>query len=324
MKPTVLKLILTSACSLASTLPAQAADLCTAFPSPNVVGAVLNKPGNYCMTQDLVVKELRAWYYWESGGSSNQKHYAMVVSAGDVVIDLGGKAIRSNAGATFSGVLGSVVPKPVIQRESNFSDRVNSIDWSKVNKNITIKNGSIELDFVSGKWANNPFGILLATDGEWYELPDGWREQEFLFRSDFSYLPRDRKNYPNRKITLENLTIRTPGYGIAVFGAGTVIRNCTIVTESGVGIWSFGGGAVIENNTITVRRNKRLAKTFLPTDAAIVLQDGHGSVVRNNVMRLESDGVGISLVSSDNVTMVDNVTQNWIGRRSPVSVRDFK
>jgi hypothetical protein len=296
---------------------------CTELPQLGTIGAVLTMPGSYCLKRDLVVKGTYNWLAWEGSGFRSERPYALVLSSGNIVVDLQGKSVRSNAGALFSGVLGSVVSRPSGQHGFSYFDRVNSIDWDKANKNIIIKNGSIELEFASYKSNNSPFGILLATDREWFELPDTSSEKELLFRGDFSYLPRDRKNYPNRKITLENLTIRTPGYGIAVFGAGTVIRNCTIVTESGVGIWSFGGGAVIENNTITVRRNKRLTKTFLPTDAAIVLQDGHDSIVRNNVMHLGLDGLGISLVSSSNVSMSNNLRKGGI-RNEPASVREFK
>jgi Right handed beta helix region len=300
----------------------KASTQCVAFPKEGIVGAVLDQPGSYCMKRDLVVEGTYNWLAWEGRRYHSASRYALVLGASDVVVDLGGKSVRSNAASLFAGVLGSVVSKPLVQSGSNWSDRVNSIDWSKANRNVTIKNGSIDLEFASYKADNNPLGILLATDREWYAFPEIASEQELLFRGDFGYLPRDRNNYPNRKITLENLTIRTPGYGIAVFGAGTVIRNCTIVTESGVGIWSFGGGAVIENNTITVRRNKRLGKTFLPTDAAIVLQDGDNSIVRNNVMHLEPDGVGINLVNSSVVTMADNVNEGWFGfQRKAVSVK---
>jgi Right handed beta helix region len=300
-----------------------AATQCLEFPQLGTVGAVLTKPGNHCMTRDLVVKLIDRWWVWEGSRYKSESQYALVLGASDIVVDLQGKAIRSNAGALLSGVLGSVVADEAVTPAGviDFTQRGENTDWSEVNRNITIKNGSVELRFPSYKTDYGPLGILLATDREPYRI-HGF-ERDRLFLKDFNYLPRDRRNYPNRKITLENLTIRAPGYGIAVFGAGTVIRNCTIVTESGVGIWSFGGGAVIENNTITVRRNKRLTKTFLPTDAAIVLQDGHDSIVRNNVMHLEADGVGISLVSSSNVSMSNNVSKGWL-RSGPAGVRDFR
>jgi Right handed beta helix region len=312
------RLMLVLLCSLTAGAPASAATpQCIEFPQPSKADAVLTQPGSYCMTRDLIVRVFYNSLVWEGSNYRAESKFALVLGSGDVIVDLQGNSIRSNVGAFLSGVLGSVVAS--YSGLEPGKARIESIDWNKANKNVVIKNGTIELTAPPP----GPIGILLATDREAFGVPDNYNEPRFLFRSDFSYLPKDREAYPNRKITLENLTIRAPGYGIAVFGAGTVIRNCTIVTESGVGIWSFGGGAVIENNTITVRRNKRLTKTFLPTDAAIVLQDGHDSIVRNNVMHLGSEGLGISLVNSGNVSMSGNVSKGWI-RSEPPSVREFK
>jgi hypothetical protein len=145
---------------------------CVDFPKEGIVGAVLDRPGSYCMKRDLVVEGTYNWLAWEGRSYHSASRYALVLGASDVVVDLGGKSVRSNAASLFGGVLGSVVSKPLVQSGSNWSDRVNSIDWSKANRNVTVKNGSIDLEFASYKADNNPFGILLATDREWYAFPE--------------------------------------------------------------------------------------------------------------------------------------------------------
>jgi Right handed beta helix region len=312
---------------------------------PGGVGAVITRSGAYCLSNDVHVRGKNAWWNWEGKSLFSDGNYVLVIAANEVTIDLQGKTISSNAAAVLAGVLASSDQVP--GKENPAILRFAKIRWDAAPKKITIKNGAIDVQWPSREYVRG-IGVLFATGAEWFAhefsssivnsdikqflffeddffLPSDLKERyrSNLRRERFSYLPTDRKSYPYRQITLENLKIKSPDYGVVVMGAGTVIRNCTIETDSAVGIWSFGAGAVIENNKITVRRDERLARRFLPTDAAIVLQDGHDSVVRGNVMDLEADGVGISLVSSSNVKMSDNVSGGWF-RREPVSVREFQ
>jgi Right handed beta helix region len=312
---------------------------------PGGVGAVITRSGSYCLSNDLHVRGEHVWWNWEGKSHFSDGNYVLVVAADEVTVDLQGKTISSDAADVLAGVLGSSDQQP--GRENPATLRFARIRWDAAPKKITLKNGTIDVRKPSRNYLRG-IGVLFATGAEWFahEFSSSnvnidikrflFFEEDFFLPSDlkeryrsnqrrgrFSYLPADRKSYPNRQITLENLTIRSPDYGVVVMGAGTVIRDCTIETDSSVGIWSFGAGAVIENNKITVRRDERLAREFLPTDAAIVLQDGHDSVVRGNVVNVEAGGVGIGLVSSSNVKMTDNVSGGWF-RREPVSVREFQ
>jgi hypothetical protein len=307
------------------------------------VGAVIARSGSYCLSNSFHVAGQHIWWNWEGKSHFSDGNYVLVIAANDVTVDLGGKTISSNAADVLAGVLGSSEQEPA--KDYSPIGRLFKPDWDIAPRKVTIKNGTIDVQRPSRDYLRGT-GVLFATGMEWLSKgvgPVNSAVKHFLFfeedfflppdlkeryrsnprRARFSYLPPDRKNYPNRQITLENLTIKSPDYGVVIMGAGTVIRNCTIETDSSVGIWSFGAGAVIENNKITVRRDERLAREFLPTDAAIVLQDGHDSVVRGNTMNLQADGVGISLVSSSNVKITDNVSSAWFQRKA-VSVREFQ
>ena len=91
-------------------------------------------------------------------------------------------------------------------------------------------------------------------------------------------LPANAAGYENRHVTIDHMTIRAAGFGIAVQGAGTVIRDSTIEVDSGTAISIFGPDALIENNTIIVNGSG----LWLEADAPIRLHHGDRAVIRNN------------------------------------------
>ena len=119
-------------------------------------------------------------------------------------------------------------------------------------------------------------------------------------------IPPEAAPYEKTRYVLENLTIKTDNVGIQLEGDGNIVRNCVIESDGDAAIIMAGPNSQVLNNTIV------LGEPWIPTwtksseawdpftmlyktpaarrqtRAAIVLQDGGGSIVRGN--RIEVKG----------------------------------
>ncbi|MGC1442851.1 MAG: right-handed parallel beta-helix repeat-containing protein [Burkholderiaceae bacterium] len=106
------------------------------------------------------------------------------------------------------------------------------------------------------------------------------------------------------KIKIENMTIKVGLTGITIMGRKNTIRNSRIeVTNPRAGIYLFGGNNLIENN-ILIFKGEALNESAAP----IKLHAGDGTVIRNNVIIIESKTPrqAISLIESKNVVLSNN------------------
>src|SRR5207245_1502586 len=95
---------------------------------------------------------------------------------------------------------------------------------------------------------------------------------------------------------------------IGIKGAANTIRGNTIeITDGQAGIYLYGPNQVIENNVIIFK-----GKAAVPSAAAIKLHLGDGSIIRNNIIVIDSgDGPevpqsAISLIDSKGVVIENN------------------
>jgi hypothetical protein len=304
--------------SMASSL---AADTCIAINAGKTGRALVNKPGNYCLVRDLKIDGSYNPLVWEGVKYHSDDLVALVIAANDVAVNLGGKTIRSDAQEVLAGVQSALVNTGESTQLGDGPAGYRKISWDAAYRNITIRNGTININ-------RGSLGLMFPGSGNYYgKLIDGFpvlfwpantRAREC---DDFSIdiLPPAASEYPIRHISLDTLKIHSPNCGVVVQGASTVLRNSVIETESLVGIWSFGPNAVIENNTIIVHATAS-DSTYpaSPHHAAIRLHQADGTIVRNNriVMRTglfsrDKGAAAIDLLDSKNVVIENNTIEGF-------------
>jgi Right handed beta helix region len=256
--------------------------------------SVIENPGTYCLKKSYHVDgTLNPFKHGNQLTSDDD--VALTIAHDDVVLDLQGFKLTSDAALDVGG----------IQSPSATSSRVTSgmlslYPKARFVKNILVKNGSIELErygigirFMgyTGEFTSSP-NLRIQSQESHYPPPiptetsslspakttpptNGELEYYEILVKD---LPKTSKEYPNRAIQIENMTIRTQSIGVVVQGGGTIIRNSVIETFGSAAIWIYGPNALIENNTIIIHSEQ----PYLSGDAAIRLYHGDGAVIRNN------------------------------------------
>ena len=253
---------------------------------------VIDKPGHYCLSENLRVEG----HYWpvtpEGDKLFSDDELIVMLAADDITLDFHGHSATSDAGLhaavrTPHGAPGAVVPNnlPTI-----------------VPKNLTIKNGTIKVS--RHGTAVEVFGlgpqialVNIVQDITEKDRPQYQDDPKFL-REMVEYenaelaklratiLP-NAAAYPIRNLHIENMRLRSKDYAVVLQGAGSVIRDSVIETDSGTALWLYGPNAVIENNTIivhclAVETNHQGGSYCEDMDAPIRLMHGDGAVIRNN------------------------------------------
>jgi Right handed beta helix region len=251
----------------------------------------IDSPGYYCLTRN---RRVDGHYNLYASHVVSDSHDLFIIASDDVTLDLRGFKLTTDANLFNSGI-----KAPVGKEQLRFPDKPQV-------RNITIKNGLLLLEragagiqFAGYTNTSIPLPNTDATLDIYEARPDVGTLTEYLgapideSMKDFvtgkykiisQTLPPGPLSYGNRKIVIENMRINADGTGVHVEGAGTVIRNNVIETNSGVGIWILGPNAVIENNTIIVHGRYLLERDYKHNtgDGAIRLRHGDGAIIRNN------------------------------------------
>jgi parallel beta-helix repeat protein len=107
-------------------------------------------------------------------------------------------------------------------------------------------------------------------------------------------------------ITIENISISGAGTGIACFGAGGVIRNCTVNLNSEYGIYIVGSGYTIYGNCFFGDN------TINEANGAAMLINGSNNRIENNFVTGTGPagfGIAINAESNTNNIFVRNSVQ---------------
>jgi len=232
--------------------------------------ALIEAPGAYCLASDLRQQAMSG-----AGHSGPGYDHALVtLKGGDVVIDLQGHTLRADARS--HGVLAQALANlGTAERQHR--------EYGSQTRSVTVRNGVIDLRGIGS-------GIRFI---RWWELI---QLEETV--------PPAAAPYEQTRFVIENLTIKTDNVGIQLEGEGNIVRHCVIESGGNAAIMLAGPHSLIEDNTIIL--GDRLVPTWLAasadtsgvllkaaaerrrTRAAIVLQDGSGSVIRGN--RIEVRG----------------------------------
>ena len=244
----------------------------------------IDSSGSYCLKEDLKVKGIFSF-----GRSPRIATSILGVDTSNVILDFGTYNAWSDA-----------------QLEAGVDTTASYEPGHKVVNpphSITIRNGSLRLlrrgvgismVGLGGVFNGSPRSI--ASDNDEPKFSDTTSDDDRKRRIEegrrilASEMDRARAempklaDYPNRKILIENMKIRTNRVGIVIQGAGTVIRDSVIEVDAGTAIWIYGPNAIIENNTIIVRGNfdPKSGLSLYEADAPIRLHHGDGAIVRNN------------------------------------------
>ena len=248
----------------------------------------IKKPGRYCLGQNIYVGDglIQALAIGLSSGSLSYGRVDIAASGVDFNLDAHEIALHRGA-INSAGVVIKLNPDDPPRGASAYESRGS---FSNVRRDVRVRNGSIIMSLES-----RGYGVLALTKRpsqgirRWevasiqsdtlrnVSQPD-FMEGKELLSTYLASLPERPSLYPETRIVLENLTIRSPDVGIILQGGANVIRNCTIEVDGGTAIWLFGPNALIEDSTIIVNGK------YLPleADAPIRLHHGDGAIIRNN------------------------------------------
>lgn len=302
-------------------------------------GAIITRPGYYCLGADLYVGGGFRLDI-EGGHYHSDDILLLLLAANNIMLDLRQHSIISKAQVgggietpIQNGGGHSAQPEfknyPILKNPEKF-DLPSSYKTPEmpIPMNLTIRNGTVKLK------VSNGIGIRISGLGGFafydsqpisvfsdYSDANRTREDEnagiaegsrAIFAKFMSALPTMPAAYPKRNIFIENMRVRSKGVGIVVQGASTVIRNSVIETDAGTGIWIYGPNAIIENNTIIVHGTNKL----LEADAPIRLQQADGAIIRNNRIIIKGDAHkrGISTFSTGAFTLENNTFYGITGK----------
>lgn len=243
-------------------LPRSAADQVT----------LIENAGAYCIERDF-----RQPVLYGAGHHGPRYDHALVrVGGGEVTIDLKRHTLHTDARS--HGLLSSA-------RFNVGAARDEKREFGTSTRNVTVRNGTIDLRGIGT-------GVRFF---RWWNL---------IMLNEKT--PSEATPYEKTRYVLDNLTIKTDNVGIQLEGDGNIVRNCIIESDGDAAIIMAGPNAKILNNTIvlgnplipTWTRSSELGSWLgmaikapaarKQTRAAIVLQDGSGSVIRGN--RIEVNG----------------------------------
>jgi Right handed beta helix region len=273
--------------------------------------------GLFCLRENLEIKRIAS-----HGHSPRTSSSILRITAGNVALDLRGHSAWSDA-----------------DLEAGIDTSVSYLPESKVDApptSITLRNGQIRLtrrgagiSMVGLGGVLNGAPTSVSSDFAWTQnrvlqfKKEGGQNKEGMATILAETANREKSaaqdartqmpnvsDYLNRKIVIENMTIKTRRVGIVIQGAGTVIRNSVIEVDSGTAIWLFGPNSVIENNTIIVRGESepKVGLFLLEADAPIRLHHGDGALVRNNriIIASKANRRAISLFDTGPIRIESN------------------
>lgn len=273
----------------------------------------LDRSGNYCLGKDLHISD-RPWFFPD--GRSGLPSQAVLITADNVIFDLGGHDIQS--GDVSAGIQ--------IRPSRPDTDRSGGI--KREPQQITIRNGTLRV--VSSDGVHSGFYPLsIASDmgdplegfnkvGKSKDHLDNTHTTFARLNSKFlqrqlALRPTQASDYQHRGVRIENMRIdaregkvtsSARGGAINIQGAGTIIRGCVIETDAGTALWIFGPNAVIEDNAIIVHG----AAPLREADAPIRLHQADGAVIRNNkfIIKDNANHRAISVFATGAFTIENN------------------
>ena len=293
------------------------------------IGVEIDKPGHYCLVEDLHIEGHYLPLTPDGDKLLSDDTLILLLSADDITLDFKGHSATSDA-ALDAGVM--------TPRSRSSSGTVKVLP-KVIPKNLTLRNGSIQVSRYG--MAVEVFGIgpqeMLvnivkdATEKE-YAQTFPWRSREHPDRFDSEHMEKwighrnreraalgasfmpDAAAYLVRNLHIENMRLRSKEYAVVLQGAGSVIRDSVIETDSGTALWIYGPNAVIENNTIivhclTIPMSYRTGAAYCDDmDGPIRLQHGDGAVIRNNhfILRDQAKPRVLSLFDTGSITFEGN------------------
>jgi hypothetical protein len=245
----------------------------------------VSKAGHYRLMDDLW---LDGTYYPMSPEGPKLKSrdsIIFMIAANDVTVDFNGYKLGGDANIAAS------IATPDYYRPGDFSRR------DTQPSRITLRNGIINPQRGNGVVLFDGIEPSLVVLSD-YQNANSTRardeEQARQFdelhrlgwQQDKTQLLTSADRYPRRDIVIESMQITSCYSAIEIQGAGTVIRNSVIKTDSNSALVLHGPGARIENNLIVVDCQRGVRESCKPADAPIRLRMGDGAVIRNNVFVL--------------------------------------
>lgn len=248
-----------------------AAPVCTPLLPRSVIyqDAHIDAPGRYCVALDF------RQHGMSGGGHSGPGYGHTLINVGGsgVIIDLQGHVLHTDERS--HGVRLAALAN---QGRAEWERR----EYGLSTREVTVRNGVIDLRGIGS-------GIRFI---KWWDL--------ILLTEE---VPPSASPYEKTRYVIENLTIKTDNVGIQLEGDGNIVRNCVIESDGDAAVIMAGPNSQILNNTIIL--GNPLVPTWVAardfgdmvlntpaarrqTRAAIVLQDGSGSVIRGN--RIEVKG----------------------------------
>ena len=248
----------------------------------------IDKPGTYCLTEDLWVDGSYQPWRWDGPTFFSDDSVVLELKSDDVVVDLQGHAVGSDA-RLVAAITTGMEPGTAHAPQAT----------GRAFRNVTVRNG-----VVNPSRGNRAilFADLEPLENVLSDLREGYAARpvdasqaasdEELLRETWNIQIKDRlirhaSDYPVRNLRLEGLKIRSSMPAVVLQGASSVIRDSVIETDSGTALQIHGPNALIENNTIIVHCRKsspedRDRSQCLSADAPIRLVNADGAVIRNN------------------------------------------
>lgn len=290
---------------------------------------VIDKPGNYCLTQSIHIDG----QYWpvtpEGHKLFSDDTVIMELKADDITLDFQGHSATSDARLN----VGITTPRGPDHEAALLPKKLPAI----VPKNLTIKNGTIRVsrhgmalevygigpqevlanivtDATEEEFAAMFVGRTGGTQGLDPQVMPQWIADENRERADLrkTFMP-NAVAYPIRNLHIENMRIRSQDYAVVLQGAGTVIRDSVIESDSGTALWLYGPNATIENNVFIVhclskKQSLQGRSQCQEMDAPIRLMHGDGAIIRNNrfVLKENAHKRVISLFDTGAITVEGN------------------
>ncbi|MFY9476247.1 MAG: right-handed parallel beta-helix repeat-containing protein [Aquabacterium sp.] len=246
----------------------------------------IEKPGQYCLMENIIARRILAI---SEGGEKNRSGAIGWISTSDVNLDLKGHQIIAETAGMWA-----------IDAGNNANELI---------KNIAIRNGIIESKTSWGIQFINAFKWDLTTPKEeFFKTSQRVPRLRYIDEDDYKKFLAQKKQlqtiFPQTKHFIENLTINSFYRAVNIRGGGNTIKNCRIrINGHTTGIDLSGPNQIIEGNHITV-------KSEMGQGAPIVLKMADNSIIRNNVIVIETGGgstdAAINIIASKNVVIENN------------------
>ena len=273
-------------------------------------GAIIERPKHHCLSASLTIEGQYNRITPEGPKYFSKDEIGLLVASDDITLDFRGHLARSRA----NDVAGVVEGARISLRDTDYGTfgdpRYAREDWAGFNKNITVKNGRVEVQY-------GGMGLYFPGDAGWYvrELIGRSREPATDGSSTLTTDQKRKVHYSaynvDRNIVIDTMNIRSKDPGILIQGGRTVIRNSIIETDDTTGIWVFGSNAIIEGNTIIVHRAESSwwdVYGAIKRGAPIRLVYADGAIIRNNriVIKGFTKGSAVSITDSKSVIFENN------------------